>query len=321
MQMKESQKTAMRSISVIIPIYNESENILWHHKTIDTYMKSINQAYEIIYVDDGSRDDSVTLLRKVKASNPSNTQLVLLSRNFGKEAATSAGLSVVNGDAAVIMDGDGQHPIELVKTFINLWHEGNDVVVGIRTSNKGEGFVKKFGSKLFYRLLKFIGGNTVSTGTTDFRLIDKKVVEEYNKLTERNRVTRNLLDWLGYKRVEVPFAANERHAGTAAYSFRKLVKLAIDGIISHSTRPLKLVAVLGVCISALAAFGGTALAVQEYLLGDPLSLSISGAALLAIFVTFLIGIVLICQGLLALYLESVYYETQNRPLFVIAEHS
>ena len=243
-----------------------------------------------------------------------------LSRNFGKESATTAGLGVAKGDAVVVMDADGQHPIELVKTFIELWHAGNDVVIGVRTSNKNEGVVKKYGSKLFYATLKFIGGKEVVAGTTDFRLIDQTVVAEFNKFTERNRVTRNLVDWLGYKRVEVPFEAAERHAGTAAYSFRKLFKLAINGIVSHSTRPLKLIALLGLIISTLSAGLGIVLTIDKYGFGDPLGLSVTGSALLALFVSFLVGIVLVCQGLLALYLESVYYETQNRPLYVIKEH-
>lgn len=311
----------IKLLSIIIPVFNELENLQWHHDKIVSFFKKRNQSFEIIYVDDGSSDGSLELIRKIQSDSPNNTKFISLSRNFGKEAATSAGLSVVGGDAAIIMDSDGQHPIEMVANFIDLWHEGFDVVVGIRSSNTGEGVLKKYGSKLFYKVLKFIGGKNVVAGTTDFRLIDKKVVDEFNKLTERNRVTRNLLDWLGYKRAEVSFEANERHAGTATYSFRKLFKLAVDGIVSHSTRPLKLIAALGFIISVISAFSGIILAIQEYALDDPLNLSISGAGLLAIFVTFLVGIVLVCQGLLALYIESVYYETQNRPLFIIAEES
>jgi dolichol-phosphate mannosyltransferase len=311
----------MKKISLVIPVYNESENLKWHHDRIQGFFKKNKQSYEVIYVDDGSSDNSLEILKSLSESSPNSTKFMSFSRNFGKEAATSAGLSAAKGDAAVIMDADGQHPIELIETFLNLWREGNEVIIGVRTGNNGEGFIKKFGSKLFYSVLRIIGGKTVVSGTTDFRLIDRKVIDEFNKLTERNRVTRNLLDWLGYRRVEVPFEAAERHAGTAAYSFSKLFKLAVDGIISHSTRPLKLIAVLGLFISIFSGLTGILLAFQEYVLGDPLSLSISGAALLAIFVTLLVGIVLICQGLIGLYIESVYYETQNRPLFVIAEKS
>lgn len=307
-------------ISLVIPIFNEQDNIIWHFNEINDFFESRSITYEIIYVDDGSSDNSLNIIEELQVEHPKIVHFITLSRNFGKEAATTAGLSAVTGDAAIIMDGDGQHPIGIVDDFMTLWKSGNDVVVGIRTSNKNEGAVKKYGSKLFYAILKFIGGKDVISGTTDFRLIDKKVVTEFNKLTERNRVTRNLLDWLGFKRAEVPFEAEERHAGTAGYSYRKLFKLALDGIVAHSTRPLKFIALLGSMISTISAIVGVMLAIQKYILGDPLSLSVTGSALLALFVTFLVGIVLVCQGLLALYLESVYYETQNRPLYVIRKH-
>lgn len=310
-----------KSISVIIPVFNEQENLAWLYDKVATFLKERVVNFEIIFVDDGSTDGSLAVLKQLHTLNPKTVRYLALSRNFGKEAATSAGLSAVQNDAAIIMDADGQHPVELIDTFLDLWHAGNDVVVGIRTSNINEGFIKKYGSKLFYAVLKVIGGKTAVAGTTDFRLIDKKVVDAFNQLTERNRVTRNLIDWLGYQRVEVPFEAAERHAGQAAYSFRKLLKLALDGIVSHSTRPLKVIALLGLVISTLSAILGLVLAAQKYMLGDPLGLSVTGSALLALFVTFLVGIVLVCQGLLALYIESVYYETQNRPLYLIKERS
>lgn len=308
-----------KTLNIIIPAFNEQDNLAWQFGKIQEFFNTRDINYKVIYIDDGSTDRTLEVIKELRLKFPSKIRYVSLSRNFGKEAATSAGLSVVDGDAAVIMDGDGQHPIELVDSFIELWEKGHDVVIGIRTSNKNEGFIKKYGSKFFYVILKFIGGKDVVAGTTDFRLIDKKVVDAFNKLTERNRVTRSLIDWLGFNRAEVPFEAEERHAGTAAYSVRKLLKLAIDSIVAHSTRPLKLIALLGSLISVISAILGIVLAVQKYLLGDPIGLSITGSALLALFVTFLVGIVLVCQGLLALYLESVYYETQNRPLFVIKE--
>lgn len=311
--------SAKKTLNIIIPAYNEQDNLAWQFGKIRDFFGSRDLAYKIIYVDDGSADNTLQVIKELHSKHPTIVRYISLSRNFGKEAATSAGLSAVDGDAAIIMDGDGQHPIELVDSFVELWQQGNDVVIGIRTSNVNEGFIKKYGSKLFYVVLKFIGGKDVVAGTTDFRLIDRKVIDEFNKLTERNRVTRNLIDWLGYKRAEVPFEAAERHAGTATYSFRKLIKLALDGIVSHSTRPLKLIALLGSFISAGSAILGIVLAVQKYVLGDPIGLSITGSALLALFVTFLVGVVLVCQGLLALYLESVYYEAQNRPLYVVKE--
>jgi glycosyltransferase involved in cell wall biosynthesis len=311
--------TKLKVLSVVIPIHNEQDNIKWHYHKITTFFSKIDQKYEIIYVDDGSTDKSIELIKDIAKHDSSNIRYISLSRNFGKESATTAGLRMAKGDASVIMDGDGQHPVELVEKFIKLWGQGYDVVIGLRKSNSNEGFVKKYGSYFFYKILRIIGGNEVVEGSTDYRLIDKKVVDEFNKLTERNRVTRNLIDWLGYSRIEVPFDAEARHSGKASYSARKLFKLAVSGIISHSTRPLKIIALLGSIISLLSALAGILFGIQKYVLGDPMGLSITGSALLALFVTFMVGIVLVCQGLLALYLESVYYESQNRPLYVIKE--
>jgi len=308
-------------LSIVIPVHNEVANLEWHHGKIIEYLNSRKLSYEIIYVDDGSTDDSLQILKKL-AKQQKSTHYISFSRNFGKEAATTAGIRKAKGDAVVLIDADGQHPIELVGTFIEEWRKGYQVVIGVRESNQGEGFVKAFGSKLFYASLRTLGSNaSTQSGLTDFRLIDRKVADEFNKLTEHNRVTRNLIDWLGYKRKLVPFHANARHAGNASYSFRKLLKLAVDGIVKHSTRPLKLIGLLGAVISLASAAVGIFLVIEQYLMNDPLNLGVTGTAIVAIFISFMIGIVLFCQGLLALYLENVYYETQNRPLFIVGEES
>lgn len=308
-------------LSLVIPVHNEAESLEWHHDVIHEHLKGKSYEYEVIYIDDGSTDSSLDIIKKLRKTHD-YMHYLSFSRNFGKEAATSAGLDISKGDAVIMIDADGQHPIELIDTFIEKWQDGDDVVVGVRKSNVGEGFVKRTGSKLFYWLLYLINRDADSVpGSTDFRLLDRKVVDEYNKLTERNRITRNLIDWLGFKRALVPFAAPARHAGTASYSYGKLFKLALDGVISHSTRPLKLIGLLGIVISLLSAIGLLGVLVEKYVLSDPLGLSISGVAILALFLSFLVGIVLVCQGLLALYLENVHHETQNRPLFVIKEQA
>lgn len=312
-----------RLISIIVPVYNEEPNINWLYEMLQEKLpKRPDYEFETIFVDDGSEDKSLEVIKDLRKKYAHSVRYVSFSRNFGKESAVSAGMHESAGAAAIVIDADGQHPIELIDTFITKWEAGSDIVIGLRESNQKEGFVKKFGSKMFYSLLSLINGrNSVMPGSTDFRLIDRKVIDEYNKLTERNRLTRNLIDWLGFKRAVVPFAANERHAGTAAYSVRKLVKLALDGIVAHSTRPLKVVSLLGFIISSFSVIGTLFLVVEKYFLNDPLGLAVSGVAILALFLSFLVGVVLICQGLLALYLESVYYETQNRPLYVIGERS
>jgi len=313
-------KTKVLSLlSIVIPIHNEEGNISWHHEKIIKTIKNLGVKYEIIYVDDGSTDNSIDAIKELATKN-SDTKYITFSRNFGKEAAISAGLKKASGDVVLIIDADGQHPIELVSEFIKKWHEGYDIVVGVRKSNQGEGLIKSIGSRLFYMLLKSIdNGFEVTRSSTDFRLVDRLVIDQYNKLTERNRISRNLMDWLGFKKATIPFDALARHAGKASYSYSKLVKLAIDGAIKHSTRPLKLIGLLGILISFVTILSMIFLVIEKYVLHDPMNLAITGTALLGLFLSFLVGIVLTCQGLLALYLENVYYETQNRPLYVVRE--
>jgi len=313
------EKKVLNLLSIVIPVHNEQGNIVWHHEKILQKLNSMKSKYEIIYVDDGSSDDSLELLKKL-SSKGTQTKYISFSRNFGKEAAITAGMRRATGDAVLVIDSDGQHPIEMIDEFIAKWHEGYEVIIGVRESNQGEGLIKSAGSKLFYLLLKIVdGSHNALPGSTDFRLIDRLVVDQFNLLTERSRISRNLIDWLGFKRTTVPFDAHARHSGKAAYSYRKLVKLAIDGAITHSTRPLKLIGALGLLISSIAFVLLIFLVIETYLLSDPLSLAVSGTAFLAIFLSLLIGIVLACQGLLALYIENIYYEAQNRPLYIARE--
>jgi len=307
-------------LSIIIPVNNEQDSLDWHHKKIIKTLDAItNINYEIIYVDDGSSDESLDIIKHIAKQN-NRLKYISFSRNFGKEAAISAGMKKAIGDAVFILDSDGQHPIELIDKFIAKWQDGYDVVIGIRQSNQGEGIVKSVGSKLFYALLKIVDNSRETIpGSTDFRLIDRKVVDQYNILTERNRISRNLIDWLGFKRATIPFNANARHAGQASYSYPKLVKLAIDGTIKHSTRPLKLIGILGLLISTISLLLMIFLLIEKYIFADSLNLAVSGTAFLAMFLSFLVGVVLACQGLLALYIENIYYETQNRPLYIIRE--
>lgn len=312
-------KNSSTRLSLVIPVHNEEKNLSWHHEKIREYLTSSNLLYEVIYVDDGSSDNSLDIIKQLSETDTS-VRYLSFSRNFGKEAATTAGLRKAAGDAAVIIDADGQHPVETISTFVEKWRAGAKIVIGVRKNSKKEGLLKSIGSHLFYFILKMLGANESSQqGLTDFRLIDRQVIDEYNKLTEHNRISRNLIDWLGFKRELVPFSANKRHAGEASYSFRKLFKLAIDGIVKHSTRPLKFIGIIGFLISLISLLVGMFVVIEQYALGDPLQLGITGSAVLAIFLSFMVGIVLFCQGLLALYLENVYYETQNRPLYIIDE--
>lgn len=306
-------------LSIIIPVFNEAENIEWHHKQIANFLKNHDIHYELIYINDGSKDDSLSILKNIKKQS-GGVRLLSFSRNFGKEAATTAGLNVCHGDAAVMMDADGQHPVELINEFLARWREGYQVVIGVRKDNTGEGFIKRYGSKLFYKLLSSITRGETIPNSTDFRLLDRQVINEFNKLTERNRITRGLIDWLGFRRTTVEFTAPSRHGGNPTYGIRKLVALALHAFVSQSTKPLQLGGILGT-FTVLSSAIVTVFLVVEKLAGDPLDLAVTGTAILALFISFLIGIVLVCQWLLAIYIESIHNETQNRPLYIVDEES
>jgi glycosyltransferase involved in cell wall biosynthesis len=307
-------------ISIIIPVFNEEANLAWHHGKITEYLATLPYQFELLYVNDGSRDKSLAVLKSIAAQD-SHTRYVSFSRNFGKEAATTAGLRACRGDAAIIIDADGQHPIEVIQEFIERWQAGGQVIIGVRRGNAKAGFIKRFGSRLFYKTLDTLGGGKPVAGATDFRLLDRRVIDEFNRLSERNRMTRGLIDWLGFRREYVPFLALKRHGGKASYSVRKLFRLAMHGLVAQSTRPLQLTGVLGIAVMVISALLSVSLVVEKYALGDVLHLAITGSAILALFVSFLVGIVLVCQWLLALYIESIYVEAQNRPLYVVDEDS
>ncbi len=307
-------------VTLVIPVHNEIGNLEWHHsKIIDFFTKNgINS--ELIYVDDGSNDGSLDVIKQFSAKE-SSTQYISLSRNFGKEAATSAGIKQSSGDVVVMIDADGQHPVELISRFLEEWRGGYDVVIGVRKYNQKEGFVKRYGSKLYNMILSSITNSDTVSGSTDFRLIDRKVADEFNALTEHNRITRGLIDWLGFKRTHVEFVSAARHSGKAAYSFGKLVVLALHSFTSQSTKPLQFTGFLGSIVTILSALAAIFLIIEKYALNDPLNLAVTGTAILALFLSFLVGLVLICQWLLALYVESIHNETQNRPLYIIDQKS
>lgn len=305
-------------VSLIVPVHNEAENIAWLNDQLGICLSDANTNYEIIYVDDGSTDNSWEVLGEI-AKQDKHVHLIKFSRNFGKEAATSAGLQKCRGNAAIMLDADGQHPPQMIGDFIQAWQQGYQVVIGVRQSNQKEGLVKRYGSKVFYRTLNSMTGGGTIPRSTDFRLLDRQVINEFNRLTERNRITRGLIDWLGFKRTTVAFSAPARHSGKASYGFGKLFRLALHAFVSQTTRPLQVGGILGAITVFASAIVGLFLVIEGYFLGDPWHLAVTGTAILALFVSFLVGLVLTCQWLLALYVESIHNETQNRPLYIIEE--
>ena len=308
--------TDKKIISIIVPIYNEEDNIPLIYNNLASTLKKIGYNYEIIFINDGSTDKSSVILEEIY-NNDHQVRYLEFSRNFGKESATSAGLHIMRGNSAIIIDADLQHPVELIPDFIKKWEMGAEMVIGIRNKNAGESLIKKIGSSAFYILINLMGDTKITPQATDFRLIDRKVIDEFNKFTERQRITRGILDWMGFKKDYIHFDANIRNAGKAKYGFFKKLKLTASSFVTHSMIPLKLAGYLGIFITFFSVLLGIFIIIEKYILSDPLGLKFSGIAILAVFILFLIGILLICLGLIALYIGNIQIEVTNRPLYVV----
>jgi polyisoprenyl-phosphate glycosyltransferase len=305
-----------KNISIITPVYNEEKNVPLFYEEVEKVVKNLPYNFEIIFVDDGSRDNSVKAIKAIKEKT-TKINLVQLSRNFGKEIATTAGICECKSHAAIIIDSDLQHPIELIPEFIKRWEDGYDIVVGVRTVGAHANKIKEWGSKLFYKILNEISETHIVPHTTDYRLIDKQVINEFKKFTERKRITRGLIDWLGFSRDFLYFEAKERIHGAPSYTVKKLIVLAINSFTSHSLFPLRFAGYLGVFILVTSGISGFIIFVNRYLLNDAMGWKITGTAMLAVLLVFLIGIVLACLGLIAMYIATIHAEVINRPLFVL----
>ncbi len=306
-------------ISIIVPVYNEAPNIPPLYAEIAKSTRKLPYRFELIFVDDGSTDDSPYVLRKL-AETHRGVRLIRLARNFGKEVAMTAGMHAARGDAVTIMDADLQMPPSLLGQFIQKWQEGAEVVVGVFTS-RNMSRIRTLGARCFYSIMQKIAHTKITPHATDYRLLDRQVVNAFNQMTERNRITRGLIDWLGFKRAYVHFDQEPRRNGTPTYSFRKLVTLAMNSFTAYSLVPLKLAGYLGVIILTLAVPSGVFMFIERFILHDPWNWQITGTAYLAMLLLFMVGVVLACLGLISLYIANIHAEVTNRPLYVIREES
>ena len=305
-------------ISFVIPVHNEEEGI---SEFLDTrfFQELAKLKYcktEVIFVNDGSTDKTLEILQKY-AKKDKNIKLVSFSRNFGKEVALAAGLTYAKGDAVITLDADGQQPPELIPEFLEKWFNGAEVITGVRDRFTKHGFIARTGSKLFYWMLRKMGNSYTVPGSTDFRLLDRVVVDEYNRLTEHNRITRGLIDWLGFKQEYIEYTYGARMAGKPSYNTKKLFHLALDSFVSMSTTPLLMLGYLGGFIMLGSFLLGLFCIINQYILGDPLHLYWNGAVQMTIFITFLVGIILVAQAITALYISHIHAETQGRPLYIV----
>lgn len=309
----------MSSLSIIVPVYNEAAGIARFHDLLTKVVKPLVKGdYEIIYCNDGSKDETVDILLSI-AHDDSHCRVISLSRNFGKESAIFAGIEASDGQAVILIDGDGQHPVSAIPEFYREWKAGAQVVIGQRSRRDTERFSKKMTSKLFYASYNAITGNKLDADLTDYRLLDREVVTAYLRLPETDRLNRYLIDWVGFIRSYVPIDRVERIAGSTKFTFRALVQLALNTMVSSSKRPLQILLVIGFIIMVGAFLLGLAVGIEQIIIGDPLGWKFTGTALLGILLLFLVGLLLISQGVASLYIAANYQQAKQRPLYIVNE--
>jgi polyisoprenyl-phosphate glycosyltransferase len=300
-------------ISVVVPIFNEEGNVGLLSEALSKGLAKEGD-YEIIFVDDGSRDGTLEQLKLLRTQNP-HLQYVSLSRNFGHQQALKAGLDRATGDCIISMDGDMQHPPEFMAAMLAKWREGYDVVYTIRAEDPNLSFSKRLTSRLFYKTINLLSPVEIKPGTADFRLLDRRVADELKQMNDPFLFLRGLIPWMGYRQIGLTYSANKRHSGVTKYTFRKMTRLALAGITSFSTRPLHFSTLIGVTISLLA-FAYGLYAIFQYLFSSKV---ISGWASLLTSVLFIGGIQLIMIGVLGEYLGKIYIFIQGRPTYLVRE--
>jgi glycosyltransferase involved in cell wall biosynthesis len=300
-------------LSVVVPVYNEEDNVPELHRRLTGTLSGAVESYEIVLVDDGSHDRTWEIVRDLAARDP-RVKGVSFSRNFGHQMAFTAGVEWASGDAVVIMDADLQDPPELLPELLARWREGYDVVYAVRARRAGETAFKLFTAAAFYRLLRRITRVDIPVDTGDFRLMSRKAVDAFRRMPERHRFTRGMVAWLGFKQVGVAYNRAARHAGETKYPLRKMLRLASDGITAFSYVPLQLATWVGLAVTALAAVALAAGAVAGLAWGGVPTWAFAAAGL-----ALLGGVQLVAVGLLGEYVGRVFDEVKRRPLYLVRE--
>ncbi|SON49686.1 glycosyltransferase family 2 protein [Vibrio tapetis] len=301
-------------ITCLLPAYNESKNLPQVVQEAYDFLKDYCNEVEILIVDDGSADETVETAKKLSQEYP--ISLVKLSRNFGKEIAISAGLDKARGDVVILMDSDGQHPLSVVEQFIHHWREGYDMVYGVRDNREDESLPKRAFTKVYYSLLNRISDVHIHPDAGDFRLMGRNVVEALKQLPERTRMMKGLYAWVGFKTKSVTFEVIDRLSGTSSFRFRDLTSLAMTGLTSFSSIPLKIWMVIGAAISAFSFGYGILIMLRTLIFGS----DVPGWPTLTIAIFFLGGIQLLSIGIMGDYLARVFSEVKKRPLYIVEEY-
>ncbi|MGK7941881.1 MAG: glycosyltransferase family 2 protein [Crocosphaera sp.] len=301
-------------ISIVVPCYNEQEVIQETHKRLVSVLAQLTPQFEIIYIDDGSQDQTADHLRQIQQQEQ-QVKIVLLSRNFGHQMAVTAGLDHVSGDAVVLIDADLQDPPEVIEDMVKRWCEGYDVAYGVRTDRQGETPFKLWSAKAFYRIMNQLSDVAIPLDTGDFRLMDRRVVEALKIMPERDRFLRGMVSWVGFRQIAVPYQRSPRFAGVSKYPLFKMIRFAVDGILSFSLVPLRVATWAGLLTVAFSFIGILyALFVRLFTLSWVPGWTISFIAIL-----FIGGIQLIFLGVIGEYIGRIYREDKRRPLYLVRE--
>lgn len=298
--------------SVVVPLFNEELVIDESYKRLKNVMDSIKESYEIIFVNDGSKDSTKARVENI-CKNDLTIKLVNFSRNFGHQAAITAGMNVSTGNAVIVIDADLQDPPEVIPKMIEKWKEGYQVVYGKRSKREGETFFKKFTAKSFYRILKSMTSIEIPVDTGDFRLIDRTVCDALKALPEKNRYVRGLVSWIGYKQTYVEFVRQERFAGETKYPLKKMMKLAFDGITSFSYKPLTYIGYAGGAIFGVGAISTLAVIIKNIATAS----SILSLGLVLAINLMLFGMVFASIGIMGEYIGRIFDESKGRPIYII----
>ncbi|HBL13440.1 MAG TPA: glycosyltransferase [Cyanobacteria bacterium UBA11162] len=301
--------------SFIIPIYNEEETLLEMYRRVSTVMDRMDGAVELIFVNDGSRDRSIQIIREFHQQDERVCYLSF-ARNFGHQIAVTAGLNFTRGKVIVVLDGDLQDPPELIPDMVEKWRQGYHVVYAQRIKRHKESWFKRFTAYSFYRILKYLADVDIPTDTGDFCLMDRQIVELLNAMPERNRYIRGLRSWVGFRQTAIPFERDPRFAGDVKYTFRKSLALAVNSLVSFSKVPLRISTYLGLLSAALALL--MSVLILYWRLTAPNS-PLTGFAAIAIAILFLGSVQLISIGILGEYIGRIYEEVKGRPLYTLAD--
>jgi polyisoprenyl-phosphate glycosyltransferase len=298
---------------VVIPVHNEQESLRELQRRLADVLPKLDGETEILLVDDGSTDLSYPLMLELHRDDP-RFKVVQLARNFGHQLAITAGIDLASGDAVVVMDADLQHPPELLPELAAHWRDGYDVVYGVMIE-RPEGRLKRYTARFFYRLLRRLSSVDIPAAAGDFRLADRRVVEAFRAMPERNRFVRGMFAWLGFRQIAVPYAVSERYAGKSTYTLPKMIRLATDGLMSFSTRPLRLALDVGFVVAALSFLFGIGSLISKF----AGAFLVPGWLTIVLVTSFIGGVQLMVVGVVGEYVGRIYDEVKARPLYLVRE--